>query len=425
MKRTALTRPPQRLFVLQASMRAVWAAFLVVGCNGCVERTTWLSEAAQDGGTSAENMPEAVAAPDAGSRAIETVDAGPSASGTDSVLVGDAVTLGDGAAGDGEPVPQLKFLARTVIPPASFHCGLPQGIPGIAADEPLFELAMDLGTPYDLGRTPYGLRKVTPVSVGTARGDLVEGTLRRGSLDLSLQLDNGVIEVEQFLSITSREGASLFMHTCGLSASAESDARVVVDLEADLDGPFGFVNTHTYVGIRTVDAEHGVLRLAVFGALPVRNDETALRISAPEDAQPQPLECPVPHGTAGAEVFSLDLTLGTGGGFLGVGKRGLRSVAPIAGGTVQGELTADVLRGGADYQVADTTSGLHADARFLLRTPAGEHVLVRKCGTPGAMAPWFEAPIGGTAAWLNRSNFRSEDAVLGFGTAHISVREAP
>jgi hypothetical protein len=389
-----------------------------------VERTTWLPEAAPDGATSAESLPDVVAAPDAGSRTIQNIDAGTAPSETDFIPGGDADTSGDAGTSGAEPVAPPTALERTVVPPASFHCGLPQGIPGIAEDAPLFELAMDLGTAYDLGRTPYGLRQVTPLSVGTARGDLVAGTLRRGGMDLSLELDNGVVQVEQFLTITDSQGASLFMHTCGLAASGESDARMVVDLEADLDGPFSFVNTHAYVGVRTVDAEHGVLRLAVYAAKPLRNDETALHIRVPAGTKAQPFECPAPHGTAGAEVFDLDITLGTGGGFLGVGKRGLRSVTPIGGGTVQGRLNAEVLRGGADYQTADTTNGLHADARFLIRTAAGELVLVRKCGAPGAMAPWFEAPVGSSSAWLNFANFRSDDAVIGFGTAHITVREA-
>jgi hypothetical protein len=70
----------------------------------------------------------------------------------------------------------------------------------------------------------------------------------------------------------------------------------------------------------------------------------------------------------------------------GVTRAGHRRVVPIAGGRVGGlidgeiRLDAQILPGGADWQVVRPDGTIEIDTRYSARTPAGEHVHFRTSG---------------------------------------------
>ena len=70
----------------------------------------------------------------------------------------------------------------------------------------------------------------------------------------------------------------------------------------------------------------------------------------------------------------------------GVTRAGHRRVVPIAGGRVGGlpdgetRLDAEILPGGADWQVVRPDGTVEIDTRYSARTPAGEHVHFRTSG---------------------------------------------
>ena len=65
------------------------------------------------------------------------------------------------------------------------------------------------------------------------------------------------------------------------------------------------------------------------------------------------------------------------GQVIGLNTRGLRRIIPIVGGTVSGQLSGQVLAGGADFQmvVSDTVADL--DARYILALDNGHRVYVQ------------------------------------------------
>jgi len=64
----------------------------------------------------------------------------------------------------------------------------------------------------------------------------------------------------------------------------------------------------------------------------------------------------------------------------GVTRAGHRRVVPIAGGRVVGLFDAEILPGGADWQVVRPDGTVEIDTRYSARTPAGEYVHFRTSG---------------------------------------------
>jgi len=125
---------------------------------------------------------------------------------------------------------------------------------------------------------------------------------------------------------------------------------------------------------------------------------------------------------------------------IGQSPDGLRRYVPIVGGTVDGPLLqGSVLGAGGDFQVLRADHVLAVDARYVIRTTDGVNVAVVNRGirhgpadviarlTSGQRvnpdeyhfrtAAQFEAPLGSSAAWLNKSVFvgsaeREADAAI-------------
>ncbi|UNK71359.1 DUF3237 domain-containing protein [Microbacterium sp. H1-D42] len=64
----------------------------------------------------------------------------------------------------------------------------------------------------------------------------------------------------------------------------------------------------------------------------------------------------------------------------GATSAGIRRVVPILGGEVTGEIEAEILPGGADWQLIDADGTIRIDARYSARTSAGELVLLHAAG---------------------------------------------
>jgi len=64
----------------------------------------------------------------------------------------------------------------------------------------------------------------------------------------------------------------------------------------------------------------------------------------------------------------------------GVTSAGARRVVPILGGRITGEVEADLLPGGADWQVIRTDGTIEVDARYSARTDQGELLLLHASG---------------------------------------------
>lgn len=64
----------------------------------------------------------------------------------------------------------------------------------------------------------------------------------------------------------------------------------------------------------------------------------------------------------------------------GATSAGHRRVVPIVGGTITGEVTAEILPGGADWQLIRPGGTIEVDARYSARTPDGALLLLHASG---------------------------------------------
>jgi Protein of unknown function (DUF3237) len=79
----------------------------------------------------------------------------------------------------------------------------------------------------------------------------------------------------------------------------------------------------------------------------------------------------------------------------GVTRAGHRRVVPITGGRVSGLFEAEILPGGADWQVVRADGAVEIDTRYSARTPAGEYVHFRTSGVRSGPPGILEALLRG------------------------------
>jgi Protein of unknown function (DUF3237) len=79
----------------------------------------------------------------------------------------------------------------------------------------------------------------------------------------------------------------------------------------------------------------------------------------------------------------------------GMTRAGHRRVVPIAGGQVSGLFDAEILPGGADWQLVRPDGAVEIDTRYSVRTSAGEFVHIRTSGVRSGPPEILEALLRG------------------------------
>lgn len=155
--------------------------------------------------------------------------------------------------------------------------------------------------------------------------------------------------------------------------------------------------------------------LLMTAAIFANDQETEAAVdAAAETAQ---AEAPAVKTPAAPELeFVVQLHVALGQAY-SVGKtiHGTRTIIPITGGTFEGpDIKGEVLPGGADYQIADATTGhTEVEAIYCIRTDDGVTIHVRNSGIISmgqdgmyfTCAPKFEAPADSKYSWLNNRLF--------------------
>ena len=300
-----------------------------------------------------------------------------------------------------------------------------EGIPNPESGTLVFEARIGLDTVLNVGRTPYGERKVAVAREGTVSGTRLSGTVTSGALDFELKLQNGVIEIEQILVLKSSEGKYIYARAAGVGVDS-TDVRVVMDFEAPNASDSAWLNSGKYVARRLLDAETKILVLRVYDVTavpippPVNN---VIRISKPPNAPAQPWDYRTKAAgeKQGRELITETVTLSPS---LSVGpsKRGNRNIIPITGGELSGRISGKVLAGGADYQNLSPPATI--DARYLWQTNDGEIILVRNAGAFGALVPTFEVRTDGPYAWLNTGTYLSSNPGMKPGGVGITMYDS-
>src|SRR5262245_41440151 len=153
--------------------------------------------------------------------------------------------------------------ANVLIPHESWNCGMPDGIPSPESGNLIFEMAMKFDKVLDVGKTPFGDRKVIVAQVGTLSGPRLTGTVMPGALDFELKLPNGTIEIEQIFVLKTDDGKYIYVRNAGTGADP-NDVRVVMDFEAPNAARSAWLNSGKYVARRSVNVAARTLTVQVY-----------------------------------------------------------------------------------------------------------------------------------------------------------------
>jgi uncharacterized protein DUF3237 len=314
---------------------------------------------------------------------------------------------------------------RTLIPHATWDCGMPQGIPRPEAGRLVFEIEVPLERAIDVGQTQYGMRRVAVGLDGSAKGPKFSGAVAPGTLDFELTLANRTIEVEQTLVLQASDGSYVYARNAGTGPSAD-DVRVVMDFEAPNAGEHAWLNSGTFVARREINAAAKTLRLRVYdvAGVPVGSGKDGtLAIAKPTNVPAQPWNYRLKEANEqpGEMLIAENVTLAPSQR-VGASKRGDRNIIPITGGTVKGRISGKVLMGGADYQILTPPATI--DAHYLWETDDGEVIIVRNGGGFGALVPTFEARVDGRYAYLNTGSYLSSNPGRGDGGVALTFSES-
>jgi hypothetical protein len=329
-------------------------------------------------------------------------------------MAGAGGATGGGAAGSGSGGTSAgagSTVDATIVPDPGWACGMEDGIPPPTKGELAFTITLNISAEHEVGKTPYGQRRLLDVSGGTITGDRLQGTVVTGGLEYELTLDNGVVEY-QSINVLETSAGRIFVRSCGVARDKDSGARIIPDFEATTSGANAFLNTGKWVATREVTS--GKMKLDVYDVADVTPGEPLVQISKPANVPPQPWECNTTKGTQGSQVFTENVSLGSSYS-INNAKYGSRNIIPITGGTTTGKVTGKILNGGADYQLSGSL-----DAWYTLAPDNGEFILVRNCGASGGLIPWFEATVDGEFNFLNTQAYLSSAPGVGGGGVSIT-----
>jgi len=166
---------------------------------------------------------------------------------------------------------------HTLVPHASWTCGMPDGIPPPARGVVAFRATLTLGDVHDVGTTQYGKRRVLDVKGGTVTGDRIQATVQPGGLEFELTLSNGAVELEELFMLRTGDGKNIYFRSCG-TASGGGEVRIVPDIEAPNAGAYAFLNTGKFAGTRVLDTAKKTLELAVYDVANVGRVEPAVAV---------------------------------------------------------------------------------------------------------------------------------------------------
>ncbi len=314
---------------------------------------------------------------------------------------------------------------KTLVPNQGWPCGMSEGIPVPERGALVFEATLQLDQVYDVGRTPYGQRRVHVIQGGTLTGAKINGVVMPGGLDFELSFTNGAREIEQVLVLKTTDGKFIYLRSPGTAADP-GDVRMVPDFEAPSASGYSWLNTGKYAGRRTVDLAAKTMKISVYDVANVdmTGDATnSVHVTKPVDALDQPWDYrkASPGERRGDQLITENVTLGPGQS-VGATKNGGRNIIPITGGTLTGKINGKVLAGGADYQ--KLANPMTLDARYLWQTDEGDVIIVRNAGPIASLAPRFEVRVDSKYAWLNQGTYLSSTPGMGAGGVGLTFYES-
>jgi hypothetical protein len=248
----------------------------------------------------------------------------------------------------------------------------------------------------------------------------------QGGLDFQLELSNGVLEIEQILVLRSSDGSYILMRNAGTGVD-RNDVRIVFDFEAPQSSASSWLNSGKYVGRSVLDAAARTMRYSIYDVSNLSlnpNASNSVTITKPAGIPAQPWDFRLADSSErqGNQFITEAVALASSQS-VGATKNGRnRNIIPITGGTVTGNLTANILAAGADYQ--NLSNPMTIDARYLWQTNDGEIIIVRNGGGFGSLVPTFEVRANSQYAYLNSRLYLSSDPGMSAGGVQITFYES-
>ena len=82
--------------------------------------------------------------------------------------------------------------------------------------QPIFQIRADLAAITDLGRTPYGQRRIIDILGGTVKGDRLNGRVLPGGADWQIIRNDGAADIQARYTIQTETGARILVSSNGL-----------------------------------------------------------------------------------------------------------------------------------------------------------------------------------------------------------------
>jgi hypothetical protein len=82
--------------------------------------------------------------------------------------------------------------------------------------QPIFQIRADLAAINDLGRTPYGQRRIIDILGGTVEGARLNGRILPGGADWQIIRNDGAADIQARYTIETEAGARILVSSEGL-----------------------------------------------------------------------------------------------------------------------------------------------------------------------------------------------------------------
>lgn len=82
--------------------------------------------------------------------------------------------------------------------------------------QPIFQIRADLAAITDLGRTPYGQRRIIDILGGTVKGERLNGRVLPGGADWQIIRNDGAADIQARYTIQTETGARILVSSNGL-----------------------------------------------------------------------------------------------------------------------------------------------------------------------------------------------------------------
>ena len=164
------------------------------------------------------------------------------------------------------PPTRRHLLAAAAAAPAGSAHAQPARTPA-ARTEFVFEAAVTVAAPLDLGDTGGGVRRVVPITGGRVTGPMLKGEVLPGGADWQVIRPDGVTEIEAKYTLRADDGALIMITNPGVRHGPPEVMRRLAAGEAVDPSLYYFRTTPRF---ETSSPKYGWLRRHVFVASGVR-----------------------------------------------------------------------------------------------------------------------------------------------------------